>query len=55
MVLGKDVLTALWLNLKLSEHVVKSDDGPFKLSTKPMVDLGTNVFKDFNTGKITPE
>ena len=43
------------MNLKLSEQLIKADDGPFKGSTTPMADLGTYVFKDLNTGKITPE
>ena len=55
MILGRDVLISLGLNLKFSEHVIESDDGTFNRSTTPMVDLGTYVFKDLNTGKITPE
>ena len=30
MILGKYLLTGLGLNLKVSEHVIKADDGPFK-------------------------
>ena len=30
MILGKDVITELGLNLKSSEHVSKGDDGTFK-------------------------
>ena len=41
MILVRDMLTALELNKKLSEHVIKSDGGPLKGSTSPMVDLGT--------------
>ena len=55
MILGRDILIELILNLKFSEHVIKSGDGPFKGSTTPMVDLGTYRFKDLNPGKITPE
>ena len=43
------------MNLKFSEHVIEADDGPFNRSTTPMVDFGTYIFKDLNTGKITPE
>ena len=50
--LGQDLLTELWLNLKFSEHFIKADDGPFKNSTTPMAYLGTYVFKDLNTGKV---
>ena len=40
MILGRDILTTLWLNLELSDHVIESYDGPSKGSTYPMADLG---------------
>ena len=43
------------INLKLSENFVKADDEPFSGSIAPIVDLGTYVFKDLNTGKFTTE
>ena len=46
MILGRYLLTALGLNLKLSNHLIESYDGPFKGYTAPMVDLGTKKFKD---------
>ena len=52
MILGQDILTELVFNLKLSEHVIESDDGIFKGSTEPMVDLGTYELKKLNTGKL---
>ena len=55
LILGRYLLTALWLYLKLSDHVIDADGGTLKWYTAPMVDLGTYEFKDFNTGKITPE
>ena len=55
MILGRDILTELLLNIKLFEHVIEADDGPFNGSTTPMVDLGTYIFKDLNIEKITPE
>ena len=55
MVLGRDILKELVLNLKLSEHVIKADDGPLNGSTTSMVDLGTYIFTGLNTGKISPE
>ena len=45
MSLGKYLLTALGLNIKLSEHVIKSDDGNLKVSTLTMVDLGAYELK----------
>ena len=52
MILGRNILAELWSNTKLSEHVIKVDDGNLKGSTAPMVDLGTYEFKDLNTGKL---
>ena len=54
MILGQDIWTELGLNLKFYEHVIEADDGLFKGSTTPMVDLGTYGFKYLNTGTITP-
>ena len=55
MILGKYLITELGLNLKFSEHVIESGDGPFNGSTNSMVDLGTYIFKYLNTDKITPK
>ena len=55
MILGRDILTSLGLNLKFSYHVIEAGDGTFKGSTSPMVYLGEYEFKDLETGKITPE
>ena len=55
MILARDLLTELGLNVKISEHVIKLDDGSFIGYTAPMVCLGAYVFKDLNTGEITPE
>ena len=44
IILGRYLLTELKLNLNISEHVIKSDDGPFIVSTAPMVDLGAYVY-----------
>ena len=41
--------------LKFSEHKIEANDGPFKGSTTPMVDLDAYIFEYLNTGKITPE
>ena len=40
------------MNIKFSEHVTKTDDGPFNGCTTPMVYLGKYIFKDLNTGKL---
>ena len=53
MILGRDLLTKLGLNLKLSEHVIEAYDGHFKESTTPMVYLGTYIFKSLIQGNYT--
>ena len=55
IILGRHIFKELGLNLKFSEHVMKADCGPFNAYTICMVDLGTYIFRDLNTGKITPE
>ena len=56
IVLGRNILTVLLLNLKFSEHVIKSDYVPFFFkSTAPKVDFGPYQFKYLNTGENTPE
>ena len=55
MILGRDLLTELGLNLKFSECVIEGYYRPFKGSITPMVGLGTYTFRSLNIGKITPE
>ena len=55
MLLGRDLLIELGLNLKFSEHATKANDGPLNGYRTPMIDLGTYTFKDLNTGKFTPK
>ena len=55
VILGRYLLIELGLSLKCFEHVTESDDGTFKGSTTPMVDLGIYIFKYLNKGKITPK
>ena len=40
MILGRDLLTEFGLNLVLSVDSIEADDGPLKLPTAPMFDLG---------------
>ena len=40
-ILGRDILTALGLNLEFSKYFIKEYYGPLKGSMAPMVDLGT--------------
>ena len=55
MILDRDLLTALGLNLKWSEHVIDTYDGTLKMSSSTMVDLGTYELGYFSTGESTPE
>ena len=48
MILGRYVLTALVINLKLSDRIIEADDGPLKGLTAPIVDLGMCEIKDLN-------
>ena len=43
------------IKFKSSDHVIEDDDGTFKGSTTPMVDLGMYKFKKLNKRKIIPE
>ena len=45
MILRRDILTALGLNLELCDHVIEADDGTFKGYTTPMFDLVPYEFK----------
>ena len=54
IILGRDLLTALVLNLKLSEHVIEADGGTLKGSSSPLVDLVMYKFRNLSIGKVTP-
>ena len=54
IILGRDILTELGLNIKFSGHVIEAYYRTFKESRAPMVDLGTYKFKYLDTGEITP-
>ena len=43
-------INIIGIKFKISDHVTKADDGTFKSSTAPMVDLGTYESKYLNTG-----
>ena len=55
MILCRDILTQLGLNIKLSEHVIKKGDGTLTGSLAPIVDLSMYEFRKLNEGKITPK
>ena len=55
IILGRDILTALRSNLKLSDHAIKAYYLPFKGSMALMVYLCKYEFKYLNTRNITTE
>ena len=52
VILFKDLLTVLGINLKVPDHVIEVNDGNFKGSTTLMVDMDNYEFKDLNRGKL---
>ena len=48
MILGRDPLTALGLDLKLSEHVIAGGDVIYEVCTAPMVDISTYYYYQSN-------
>ena len=55
MILGRDLLTELGLNLKFYDYVIEEYYVPFKGLTVPVDDMVTYEFKILDIGKITPE
>ena len=53
MILGKNILTKLGLNLEFSDHVIEAEYGSFNGSTAPMVGLDKYEFKYLETRDIT--
>ena len=44
MILGRDILTELGLNLKFFDHVIEAYERPFKGSMAPIFYFGTYEF-----------
>ena len=55
MILGIYLLTALVLNINISDYIIKTYDWPLKLSSATIVYLGKYEFKDLNIGIIAPK
>ena len=45
MIIGRDLLTALGLDLKLSENIVFGSEGPYEKCSTPMVYVSNCDFK----------
>ena len=48
MILGRDLLAAFVLSLKLSESIIAGGDRPYEVCTPPMVNIGTYEYKPLN-------
>ena len=55
MILGRYLLTALGLDLKLYENIILGGDGTFKGCSVPMLDVSTYDFKPLTKNKVKPE
>ena len=55
MILGRDLLTALGLDLKLSEKIIIGGDGTYEGCPAPMIDLNNYEFKSLTDKMIKPE
>ena len=53
--LGRYLLTALGLDLKVSEKIILGGDGSFKGWSAPMVDVSTYDFKTLTDNKVKLE
>ena len=45
MILGRDLITALGLDLKFSENIIIGGEGPYEGCLGPMVDLSNYDYK----------
>ena len=55
MILGRDLLTALGLDLKFSENVIRGVEGPHKGCSAPMFDVKTYDFNIVTSKTVKPE
>ena len=55
MILGRDLLNNLRLDIKFSEEIIFRGDGPFKGCSAPMIDVSTYEFKPLTENKVKPE
>ena len=55
MILGRDLITALGLDLKYSENLIIGGAGPYELCLVPMADLSNYGFKSLAENIVKPE
>ena len=55
MILGRDLLTALVLDLKFSENIIIGGEGPYEGYLSPMIDCSNCDFKSLTENIVKPE
>ena len=55
LILGRDLLTALGLDLNFSENVIIGGEGPYEVFSSPMVDVRNYNFKSIKDTTVKPE
>ena len=55
MILGRDILTTLGLDLKFSDNVIIGGKGPYKGFSSHMVDISNYEFKSLTDKTVKPE
>ena len=55
MILGRDLRTALELDLKFSEKAIIGREGPYKGCSTPMVDVSNYDFRSITDKTVKPE
>ena len=55
MILGRDLLTTLGLDLKFSENVIIGGEGPYKWFSSNVVDISNYDFKSITDKTVKPE
>ena len=54
VILGRDLLTALGLDLKFSERLIIVGEGPYEGFSSPMVDVRNDEFKSITNKTVKP-
>ena len=55
MILGRDLLTALGLDLKFSGNVICGGEGPYEGCSAPIVDVNSYIFNIAMSKTVKPE
>ena len=55
MILGRDLLTELGLNLKFSGNVIHGGEVPYKGCSAPTVDVNNDNFNNLTAKTVKPE